>query len=67
MKLRALRDKEGQPERVKGDVFDYMPWYYEWQSMTEEQRVAKELYIHCFGHGEFEVLRGGEDVERIDI
>jgi hypothetical protein len=63
IKLKALKDIDGIVTRKKGDVIEYYPWDSIWQSLDEPSRVAKGLFIHCYGMGEFEVLWAGKDVE----
>lgn len=46
----------------KGDEVIYTPWNFEWQGMTEQERVEKGIFVNCYGHGEFEVYKLGEDV-----
>ena len=65
MKLRAIKNINGIINRKHGDIFDYAPWLFDWQGMSEPERVRKGIYIHCFGHGEFEVLNEGDTVELI--
>lgn len=65
VKLRAIIDIDGFINRKAGDEFYYSPWNFEWQGMSENERLQKGLFIHCFGHGEFEALRIGSDVEKI--
>jgi len=48
--------------RNKGDKVEYVPWDYEWQGLSGSERVKRGLYIHCYGMGEFEVLREGIEV-----
>ena len=61
--IKMIRDKRGIVNRSKGELLFYKPWDYEWQGMTEQQRVSKGIYVNCFGHGEFEVLKVGIDIE----
>jgi len=41
----------------KGTIKKYFPWDYEWQEMSESERVAKGIFVECHGHGEFDVFR----------
>tara|TARA_R110000822_G_scaffold100746_1_gene226529 strand:- start:51 stop:248 length:198 start_codon:yes stop_codon:yes gene_type:complete len=61
--IKMIRNKRGIVNRSKGEILFYNPWDYEWQGMTEQQRVDKGIYVNCFGHGEFEVLKVGIDIE----
>ena len=63
MKLVCIKDINGIISRDKGEVVDYIPWFYSWQSMSEDVRVSKGIFVHCYGQGEFEALRIGKDVE----
>ena len=63
MQLKISKDVYGIVSRKKGEIIKYKPWPHEWQGMTEKQRVSSGLFVHCFGQGEFEVLRDGVDVE----
>ena len=49
---------------IKGEVKTYRPWRHEWRGMTEPDRVAKDLFVECHGHGEFNVFTK-EDVKRV--
>ncbi len=62
--LKITRDIIGEmiPRRA-GDMVTYHPWPHEWQGMSEPERVAKGIYINCYGQGEFEVLRVPEDAQ----
>jgi len=40
----------------KGSAIKYLPWKFEWQGMTEPERVEKGIFVHCHGHGEFDVF-----------
>jgi hypothetical protein len=40
----------------KGQVIDYRPWSFEWGGMTESERVTKDIFVHCYGMGEFDVF-----------
>mgnify|MGYP003646230609 FL=1 len=61
--IKMIRDKQGIVNRRNGELLFYKPWDYEWQGMTERQRVDKGIYVNCFGHGDFEVLKLGIDIE----
>ncbi len=63
IKLIMLRDIRGIVNRMAGDIVEYYSWPYEWQGMTEEQRVAEGLYVICFGHGEFEIIKVPDDAK----
>lgn len=65
MKLKMIKDVKGMVERVEGEVFDYNPWNFEFQGKTEPQRVSEGLFVHCYGMGEFEVLREAVEVCRL--
>ena len=56
----------GIVDRYIGDIIDYIPWDHEWQGMIEQERVKDGLFVHCFGHGEFEVLRVGVDIKECE-
>jgi hypothetical protein len=64
--IRDKRDKAGIVSRSKGELVFYKPWDYEWQGMTEKQRVDKGIFVNCFGHGKLEVLQVGIDIELED-
>jgi hypothetical protein len=63
--LRFLRDVRGCYNVIflKGTTKVYSPWLFEWQGMTEPERVQKGIFVECHGMGEFDVFRIGEDVE----
>lgn len=63
MKLKVMRDINGIITRKAGDVIDYTPWPHEFQGLSEPERADEGLFVHCFGHGEFEVLTV-DDVEK---
>jgi hypothetical protein len=57
MKLRRISGSR------RGETFEYAPWDFEWQGMQEEERIAKGIFVKCYGHGEFDVYILGKDVE----
>lgn len=61
--LEVTKHIKGIVNRAKGDLIDYYPWDFKWQGMTEPERVEKGIYVICYGHGEFEVLKEGIDVK----
>jgi hypothetical protein len=65
MKLVMIKNKKGIVDRYMGDVVEYEPWPHKWQGMGEGERLKNGIFIKCFGHGEFEVLRLREDVDII--
>lgn len=66
IQLQTIKDISGIVCRKRGDIFPYNPWNFQWQGIGEKDRVAQGLFIHCYGQGEFEVLRDGQDVKRIE-
>lgn len=66
LKLEFLRDTMGIYDVLyrKGQIIDYHPWSFEWQNMSEPERVKKNIFVHCRGMGEFDVFRSG-DVRRL--
>lgn len=48
----------------KGDEIEYSPWKHKFRGMEEPERVTNGIYVHCFGHGEFEILKSPEEVKR---
>lgn len=67
MKIQFLKDTKGIYNTVyqKNDIISYHPWYYEWQGMSEPERINKGIFIHCHGHGEFVMFKKGIDVRII--
>lgn len=65
IRLKMIVDRTGLYNRQfkAGDVVDYGSWDFEWQGMTEAERVEQGIFVHCHGQGEFEVFREGVDVE----
>lgn len=59
VKLKFTKQTEGIYGKVYeiGEIIDYHPWEFDWQGMNEKDRVGKGIYVHCYGHGEFEVYR----------
>lgn len=53
MKIKLLKDYSGHREYKAGEILDYEPWPHEWRSMSEPERVAKGIYVYCYGHGDF--------------
>ena len=66
MKLRAITDIKGIVTRNKGDEFDYDPWEHYYQGASEQIRRSAGCFVHCYGHGEFEVLLKGVHVQVIE-
>lgn len=66
MQLRFTQPSNEYGDLKKGDLITYDPWPHTWRGMTEPERVAKGLFIHCGGHGEFEVFKIGENVEVVN-
>ena len=66
MKLKFKRFHRGcyNDEYEKGKIIEYHPWDFEWQGMTEPERVKKGIFVHCYGMGEFDAFKK-EDVEPI--
>lgn len=62
MKLKVIRDINGIVKRKVGDVIAYNPWPHEWRGLSESKRLENGFFLHCFGHGEFELLIEGVDV-----
>ena len=60
MKLKLLKNNT---YGNKGDIIMYEPWDYDWQGMSEKERVAFGIFVFCLGHGSFEVLYERKDVE----
>jgi len=64
MELEFIKDVTNvQFPYSKGDRKKYSPWSFEWQGMTEPERVKKGIFVSCLGMGEFEVFREGIDVK----
>ena len=62
MILTFLRDIDGIVARKSGDSIEYEPWDFEWQGISELDRIKMGLYVQCFGQGEFEILVVDRDV-----
>ena len=58
MILEFIKDTKGiyNDIFIKGEIKEYQPWLHSWQGMTEPERVAKGLFVECYGHGEFQVF-----------
>ena len=56
MKIK-LRFKRDIGSHKKGDEKTYYPWGFNWQGMSEPERVDKGIFVECFGQGEFSVYR----------
>ena len=63
--LRFIKDTIGSYNDLfeEGTIIPYDKWDYEWQNMTEPERVKKGIFVHCQGMGDFDVFRVGKDVE----
>lgn len=62
VKLTFLKDIDGVVTRKTGDTIVYEPYNKKFQSKTESERVDAGMFVHCYGHGEFEVLKEGVNV-----
>ena len=62
MKLEFIKTYRGWGGDIfeKGQIVEYRPWEFEWQEMTEPERVAKGIFVHCYGMGEFDAFRPSE-------
>ena len=58
MKLEFIKNTTGcyNAKFLKGEAIDYKPWFYEWQEMTEKERVKAGIFVMCHGQGEFDVF-----------
>lgn len=67
MKLRFKKDHVGYYDELfkKGQIREYKPWPRVWQRMTEQERVAKGIFVECYGMGDFNVFRP-DDVEVVE-
>lgn len=64
MKLEFLKDTRGIYNVLfrAGQIIEYYPWHYDWQGMSEPERVEKGIFVYCCGHGEFDRFIEGVDV-----
>ena len=66
IRLKTIRDLTNKGKYMfplkKGDIIDYIPWYHKWRDMSESERVDKGIFVHCHGHGSFEVFYENKDV-----
>ncbi len=69
MHLKFIKEKNGIYNKVYaiGETITYCPWDYEWQGMSEKERVSKGIFIHCHGMGEFERFDENQDVVKVVI
>ena len=66
--LEFIKDTPGIYGKVykKGEIIEYIPWNYEFHDMDEVTRIKNGIYVHCYGHGEFDRFEEGKDVRRRD-
>ena len=64
MKLKFIKDRTGCFGRtfIKDSEIEYSSWKHKWQGMTEPQRVKKNIFVFCYGMGEFDVFRADDVV-----
>lgn len=62
-KMKLIRDIPGVVNRKKGEIIclDGYQWSHPWQDMSSDERTKYGIYVHCYGHGEFEVIRVPQD------
>jgi hypothetical protein len=65
MELEFLHETTGIYNTIyqAGERIKYRPWTFEWHGMTEPERVSKGIFVHCYGHGEFEIYHDGQDIK----
>lgn len=56
----------GITERSMGERVEYHPWEFDWHDMDEPTRVSNGIYVFCYGHGEFEIIRVPDDGRLVD-
>ena len=58
IELKFLRDHRGCYGNIFkfGTIHKYRPWLFEWQGMSEPERVKKGIFVECHGQGEFDVF-----------
>ena len=68
LKLRFLKDCDGYlpNEYKKGQIINYRPWNYEFNRMSESERIEKGLFVFCYSQGDFACFKKGIDVEVVN-
>ena len=67
MKLKILKQINYFKTYNPGEIIEYKPWDYVWQGLTEPERVARGIFVYCFGHGDFIAFKVSEgDVEIVE-
>ena len=65
VKVRFLKDYVGwyNITHLKDSIEELEQWHCSYRGKSSKQRNAEGLIVVCYGQGEFDVFKVGEDIE----